>query len=705
MIDGSRSRRARPADAMALVMDPERMRFSCDPYRNRMWKKASQLSTGVDSLLVSDAFHGAPSVDEWVVKLERVLRVGVDPEEIALKVQLVPKREPWEIVDLPAIELRSIVVRGVLGRCLSNHLASILQETSEPFLPSSAIAYRLENRDAVNEAILGVAAAIGLDGYRYWAKLDVRDCFNSMPRQAVARALAEFGYRSKFVKLVMSSVSAPRYRRLQGRLVKQDSDRGCPAGLPESSIVVNILCAPFDREMEQLFPGVLYRRYSDDFLFLGKTAAEVEAAVARLLRWIRSVGLSLRGVSPNQSARSLINDVYERSLVFLGAEIDQVGRIRVPTDVLEGQFAKVRYLLDRAAIHPELVAGRSRYARAGRRAAGIATYDLADIRASNDGFHRYWFDLDQGEATIFLARARQEFPMNPLSGAGPFQKLWVAALGDPVNLIGGGSEADQDVTADPLEGWFQAEVIPLIRDVISGTQQGFPGGIVGESGDFDFSGTSDPADEELCDQALHPWGRRTNEEPLPSWSTPGQGDPYGPPWTGSDVNELVGSANEACGLSAVPRGSANSRESSGNTAQGSASPPGEPRVPEMRLMLLAHEYDPVDETTRVQTDEFSDLGVPLGTWAMTFEGMPPETAVLDHLITRLRQTFGQRVVVGMRSAWLSKLLLQEGREPRSVGLFQRVRQLHRVGRRVAIVGPVRARDARGPVTAGAAVPD
>jgi hypothetical protein len=108
-------------------------------------------------------------------------------------------------------------------------------------------------------------------------------------------------------------------------------------------------------------------------------------------------------------------------------------------------------------------------------------------------------------------------------------------------------------------------------------------------------------------------------------------------------------------------------------------------------MLLAHEYDPVNETTRVQTDEFSELGVPLGAWAMTFEGMPPETAVLEHLIARLRQTYGQRVVVAMRGAWLPKLLLQEGREPRSVGLFQRLRRLHGLGPRVAIVGPVRAR--------------
>jgi hypothetical protein len=266
VIDGSRKRRlAAPTDAMALVMDPGRIRFACDPYRNYMWKKASQLSTGVDALLVSDAFQGNRSVDEWAAKLESALRAGIVPEQVALKVHQVPKSEPWESTALLNGQFRSIVVRGVLGRCLSNHLASVLQETSEALLPPSAIAYRLGNRDAVHGAILDVAAAIGIDGYRYWAKLDIKDCFNSMLRPSVAGALRALGYPDKFVTLVMASVGAPRYRRVQGHLVEQNAERGCPAGLPESAILVNVLFAAFDREVEQAFPGLIYRRYSDDF--------------------------------------------------------------------------------------------------------------------------------------------------------------------------------------------------------------------------------------------------------------------------------------------------------------------------------------------------------------------------------------------------------------------------------------------------------
>jgi len=688
----ARDRHEKPEDAMVLAMDHDRMRFACDPYLNPMWKQASQLSTGTDGLLASDAFEDRRSVEQWRIKLEQALRSGIDPESIALKVQSVPKHEQWESVPSTGVERRSIVVRGILGRCLSNHLASILQDTSEALLPPTAVAYRRGSRDAVHEAILRVATAIGIGGGRFWAKLDVQDCFNSLPRKAVAEALSRFGYPQKFVELVMTSVGAPRYRRLQGRLVKQYSDLGCPAGLPESSIVLNILFSSFDREIGRRFPRLTYQRYSDDLLFVGDSETEVEAAVSTLLRWTRAVGLTLKCVSPNQSAQSLVNGIESRSLVFLGAELDQRGTVRIPGEVLEREFAKVRYLLGRAARHSDLVCGPSRFSGEPRRTAGTPTNDLDDVRSSIVGFHRYWFDLDQGEAMIFLARANMEFPLDSMKGTGPFQKLWGAALGAPEDLIGGGYTTDQDMTSEPLEGWFRAEALPLIRDALSATRSGRCGSIADGVEDLWPGGTSDPNDEECCKQAPHCWGRLTERGPASSLSTPGWGDLWSSD-AGHGANELIGSAKLACGLSAVPRESAHGCESSGNTAPGSALPPGEPRVPQLRLVLLTHEYDPARDATRVSTDEFSEFAHLLGTWTMTFEHMPPEIAVLDHLLARLRQVGNQRVVVAMRSAWLAKLLLQEGREPRSVGLFQRLRALHHLGQRAIIVGPVRAPDA------------
>jgi hypothetical protein len=107
----------------------------------------------------------------------------------------------------------------------------------------------------------------------------------------------------------------------------------------------------------------------------------------------------------------------------------------------------------------------------------------------------------------------------------------------------------------------------------------------------------------------------------------------------------------------------------------------------MRLIFTTYEFDPITETTRVRTDEFSELGEPLGCWAMTYEG-PAETAVLDHLLTRLRLCEARRLVVAMNKAWLAKMLLQQGREVRSLALFRRVLALHRAGREVLVMGAV-----------------
>lgn len=669
---------------MDLLMDPERIRFACDPYDNPMWKAASQLSRGVDGLLLSDAFADADAVDEWANKLTRLLRGGLTPEQVALRLTMVPKRERWKASTLQSKQTRTIAVRSILGRCVSNHLAGVLQMTGEAVLPPSALAYRPGNRDVIQEALLDVASAVGLAGYRFWAKLDVKDCFNALPRPAVARAMRRLGYPQAFIRLVMMSVGAPRYRRVRGHLLLQDSSLGCPAGLPESSVLVNLLFASLDRQVEQRFPGVVYRRYCDDFILLGRSRTEVERAVVHLRRWMDSVPLQLKGVSPRQSSRTLVQDVREHPLVFLGASIDHEGRIRIPSEVLDGQFSKIRYLLDEAARHSELVCARSRYDETGRRTAGVATFDLEDVCASVNGFHRYWSELDQGEAKIFLGRATVEFPINPTAGTGPFRKLWAATLGRPENLIGGGHVADQANTAEPLEAWFRAEVLPILRGALQGdkcTGAG-PDGME----DLELAGTSDWDDGKPHAATHHP-GRQTNEEYRTSWSTPAKGSPGDPKPV--DVDEPVGSdANSACGLSAGSRGAATSRNASEHTAPGAALPPGAPRGSDLRLLLLHYEYDPITEATCIRSHERSAQRGHLGTWAMTFEGLPAELAVLEYLLVRLQQIGNERAVVAMHRSWLAKLLLQRGREPRSVALFQRLRQLHRVGQRAAVVAPV-----------------
>lgn len=690
MVDGRSSlkRTVRPADASALLLNADRIRFACDPYRNQAWKQASQMTTGVDGTTPSVAFaNGRPAIDEWAAKLTNLLLHSVDPQVLALKVQNIPKKDPWE-EELQAAR-RGIVVRSIIGRCLSNHLAAILQETAEPVLPASAIAYRPRRADVVHAAILKVATAIGIAGYRFWSKLDIKDCFNQLPRKAVARVMKSLGYPERFIELVMLSTGAPRYRRVQGAWVEQNSNEGCPAGLPESSTLVNLLFLAFDQWVQSHCAHLVYFRYCDDFLFLGRTQLEVERAVGELLRFTKRHGLRLKGVSPNQSPASLTHDIRAKRLTFLGAEIGSNGNVHIPSEVLEAQLAKIRYRMDRAAQKGHLVVGRSRYATSGRRPRGVPTQDRDDVLASVVEFYRYWFELNRGEAKVFLGRAQQEFNVNPRSGAVPHRKVWVAALGHSDSLVGGGKQAEQDDTSDPLERWVRFQVIPLIREVQQGIPSGTPYELLGELANQDLGGTSDPGTEEPRTGLRYPWGH-PHHEATRLWSTPASRDPRGLQEDDVEVDakELSSSATGAFGFSAAPRGLAGSHEASGATTLGSPQPPGQPSGPDWRLILLRHRYEPETDTVIVTTDDFSALGKPFGAWEMRYEAKPPAWAVVEHLLRRLAQTRPKRAVVAMEHAWLAKLLLQDGREFRSLGLFQLVAELHAIDVDVVVIGPV-----------------
>lgn len=677
-----------PHDAMRLLFDPEQIRFACNPFENAAWKHASQASVGKDGLLPATAFAERDAVDAWARRLTDILEHGANPEELALKLVAIPKHDPWDL-DAPP-ESRTIALRGILGRCLSNHLAAVLEASVEPLLPDCAIAYRPNRSDAVQAAILKVAHAVGVDGRRFYAKLDVKDCFNSMPREAVALALADFGLPNRFIELVMLSVGARRYRRVQGAWVEQNSEKGCPAGLPESSTLVNVLFNAFDRWVRSHCPDLVYYRYCDDFLFVGSSRAQVERAVGELVRCTKALGLKLKGVSPTQSPHSLVHDARERPLRFLGAAIAADGDVHIPHDVVESTRRKIRYRMHHAALAGALVAGQSRYALPGARTRGILTFDADDVLATVVEFHRYWFGLNQGEATAFLGRARTEFDIEPRTGRGPYRKLWVAALGDADNLVGGGMHADQDETSHPLERWVRQEVLPLIRDVQQGVSDEIPWELHDELSTIGLGGTSDPSDKGMLTHLVDARGQSPLGEDISS-PRAREDEALGFATDDLDVNakELNGSAIGALGFNRASRGPAPSRETSGATTLGPPVPPGRPSDSTTRLVFVRHTYNHETDETVVRTDEFSMEGRPLGTFQMAYRDQQPTIAVLDHLLRRAAQSGGARLVFAMEKSWLAKALLRRGLELRSVAMMQRIQKLHAVAPTALVIAPVR----------------
>jgi hypothetical protein len=666
---------------MELVLDSERIRAACNPFANEGWKHASQMSVGRDGILCAEAFAGRGAVEAWARKLTTVLKGQVDREELALKVKRISKRAPWK--NKQGCSWRDVAIGGILGRCLAIHLGGVLRETVEPLLPSCAIAYRTGRSAMVERAVLRVAHAIGMDDYRYYAKLDIADCFNSMPRSAVRRSLLSMGFPEEFVQLVMLSVGAPRYRQRQGSWVRQSSEKGCPAGLPESSTLVNVLFLEFDRWAQRHCSGLVYFRYCDDFLFVGRTRADVERAVAELLRVTHELGLTLKDVSPKQSPASLVHDVRQQALVFLGSEIAADGNVHIPSGALNAEFAKIRYRMAQAARVGHLVAARSRYAARGRRSRGVLTFDGDDLLATVTAFYRRWFTLNRGEAKAFLARADTEFNLNPRTRRAPYRKLWIAALGSTESLVGGGAIADQDATSDPLEAWVRRDVFPLMREVLQGVASETPWDLLDELDALAGRGTSDLSSEGTHKRDFEAQGRlvdTTSAKTLGS-CTDGVED--------EGAKEPNGLAIGALGLERAPRGAAPCCKTSGATTMGPPVPPGRPLSLPIRLVFVRHRYDPTANATTVWSDEFSDGGRPLGTFEMVYAEQQPTTAVLDHLLQRASQIRGARLVFAMEQAMLAKHLLRDGLEFRSVAVIQRVWHLHAVAPTAVVMGPIR----------------
>ncbi len=552
-------------------------------------------------------------------------------------------------------------------------------------------AYRPGRANAVQEAILDAANAIA-DGHVFWVKLDVSDAFNTLPRTKVAEELHVLGFENDFISRILAAVGAPRRRRIRGRWVNVPNDRGCPAGMPESSILVNVLFRRFDLGIVKSHQSVFYRRYSDDLLFIARSKEDAEKATGELLRWVRKTGLKLKGVSPNQRAATLVHDIHTERLRFLGADIGPDGDIHIPATALEGQIRKIEHRMNLAHREGNLVAGLSRYATGGTIDDTIETYDWDDIQRSVLQFYWYWFGLNQAEAQGFLARVEGEFGFRPTSTTGPRRKVWAATLGCPDDTVEGG-KIDRVLLRESITTWVRDEVIQLIKDALLDEKEHTK-----ETSDRGMNAVPPTGD------GASPMGHRDREEESmaddSSWPAPVEvGPDGGSPTADEDAFEPGCSPSGIRGFARGPRGrSGNGADASGPTTSDAAVPPGRPVLKETVLVFVGHRVVKTErgDSVIVGTAEFDvTTGVPSegAVPVMVYHpevGLPAEVVVVEHLRQRLDQLPpGARVVVAMESAWLAKLLIQRGREFRSTGLFQRVRELHANPSRVVLLGPCR----------------
>ena len=449
-----------PATALKLLRDPARIHFACNPFENERWAHADARTTGADRQVVAESFADRTVVDTYAEEVTRIVHLSTaelipfvqSDQRMLLLLKDISRDEPW---DEPTGRTRPIVIPSVLRRCVSNLLADVLDATCDHLLPACAVAYRPGNHDVVAETIIDVASDVHFGGkYFYW-KYDLRKAFPSLPWMLVRASLEAIGYQEAFVDVVLALVAAPVVREVTGQFVPVPNDKGCQAGLPESSILLNIVLKPIDEELLRSFPKLTYRRYSDDGVTLGAQRHVVVGAVRRILTWARANGLRLKDTSPDQGAQSLVLDIRAQVLPLLGAEIHADGDIHIRQAKLDRQIRKLTFMI---AHTPEvigdfeLIAGTSKYAPGTR---GLCSYDRLDFQESFESFFSYAFALNEGDAYIFLDRVRDELRINPQLPPRIYtEHVWVAALGDLGAVQAGGHRNLHRTHPAILKQWF-----------------------------------------------------------------------------------------------------------------------------------------------------------------------------------------------------------------------------------------------------------
>lgn len=411
------SRSYTPAAAFAMMRDDDVIRFACDVARNVAFAKADARTVDADGLRVADYVRVPEEREAWATRVSSLLSLPLKDFEIAMSAQPVRKSR----VPKPEGGEREIVVPTFIRRCVSNVLNHVLAATCDDLLPVHVRAYRPGDEDVVREAILDVAEGV-LDGrICFFAKLDIRAYFTSVPWSAVETALKHYGYPDDFINYVMAVIRCPMVERVAGRLINRPNARGIQQGLPESATLANMVPFALDQRLANL-RGLVVVRYSDDIFIGARDRDSVVAAVRAVAAWCRGHDLQLKGVLATTKLARLVHDVRREKIVLLGAEIDGSGYVHMPASKLKEKLTELRRRFERVAIGN--ASGVSRYGNGG----GVDRFDEADLLSMKRAFLDYWSLLDPRGMKKAECTFARRFPVTPDPLGDGRGTLWTALL-------------------------------------------------------------------------------------------------------------------------------------------------------------------------------------------------------------------------------------------------------------------------------------
>lgn len=202
---------------------------------------------------------------------------------------------------------REIVLSALPDKIVERALLRVLDPVVDPELLPWSFAYR--RGLGVSDALRAVAEARD-DGAVWVARLDVRNCFASIPRRPVLTRLRDVVAEREVTELVRLLV----YRVVRGQ--RRSSSRGLHEGSVLSPLLCNLYLDQFDRQMLAL--GYRVVRYADDIAIPSGTRKDAERALAAAERVFGQLGLS------RNDRKDLLVD-FDTGVPFLGATLTSSG--------------------------------------------------------------------------------------------------------------------------------------------------------------------------------------------------------------------------------------------------------------------------------------------------------------------------------------------------------------------------------------------
>jgi RNA-directed DNA polymerase len=266
--------------------------------------RANDGASGTDGVSI-EAFAG--NLEQNLERLYQELRDGTYQPQAVRRLEIPKRGAPGKT--------RPLGIPSVYDRVCQQALVNRLEPIFEKVFDPSSFGYRKGRKtaDALTKIWREVAA-----GNEWIVDADLKDYFGSVDHDKLITLVGKQIADGRVLGLIQQILTAGYNQKGQ----KFPTPRGTPQGGVISPLLSNILLTPFDKEMRR--KGYQLTRWADDWVVTCRTRAEAEQALARAVKILDQLGVTL-----NREKTRIVH--ITRGFEFLGFKIQRgKGRFKLP---------------------------------------------------------------------------------------------------------------------------------------------------------------------------------------------------------------------------------------------------------------------------------------------------------------------------------------------------------------------------------------